>query len=87
MFHVGKGLSTDDMAKTAIATSALLAGYKTILEYQLVQPGDSDSLTNMKHSFELLIEKNSYLPMFAEAYTFVLIQLGLQKEAEEFIYK
>lgn len=75
---------------TAKATIDLLDTYKTILELRLIKAdGGSavDTLTNMMNSFELLIGKNSCLSMLAECYTFVVMQLGLQRKAEEFIYK
>ena len=88
---IGKGLSAvenDDVSSdTAVAASALLASYKTTLEYQLVEKDDKEAMSVMMNSFQLLISKKAYLPLIADAYTFILSKLSLQEEAEEFLLK
>lgn len=89
--HSGRGMSTDEnedfRSKNAVATSALLATYKTMLHHQTIEDDDTEALTVMMNSFELLISKNVYLPLIADAYTFTLSKLGFQTQAEEFLSK
>lgn len=97
-FLIVKGIpsgSNDDATTTIqgadVATSILLASYKTILEYQVVQHIDDqdqkDAFTIMMHSLQQLMSKNAFLPVLAETYIFILMKLDLKQEVEEFIYK
>lgn len=82
------GPDESSLPGAAAASSALLATYKTILEYQTIQTSeDNDAFTVMMHSYELLISKNAFLPLFADSYVFILMKLDLEKEAEKFINK
>ncbi|EFX71384.1 hypothetical protein DAPPUDRAFT_308906 [Daphnia pulex] len=69
------------------ASSALLMGYKTILDYRTMDTGDDEMLHVIKESFQLLFTKKTFEPLFAEPYTYILMKLKLQKEAEAFLEK
>ncbi|XP_046647228.1 uncharacterized protein LOC124337179 isoform X2 [Daphnia pulicaria] len=69
------------------ASSAILMGYKTILDYQNMDTGDDEMLHVIKESFQLLFSKKTFEPLFAEPYTYILMKLKLQEEAEAFLEK
>ena len=82
-------LETHFVETAKAASSALLMGYKTILDYRTTHDGDDDDnmLNIIKESFQLLFTKKTFEPLFAEPYTFILMKLNLQEEAETFLEK
>jgi hypothetical protein len=89
LFFVARELSIEtSYCETAkAASSALLMGYKTILDYRTMDTGDDEMLHVIKESFQLLFTKKTFEPLFAEPYTYILMKLKLQEEAEAFLEK
>lgn len=49
--------------------------------------GDDEMLHVIKESFQLLFTKKPFEPLSAEPYTYILMNLKLQEEAEAFLEK
>jgi hypothetical protein len=69
------------------ASTSLLIGYKTILDYKTFHPDDDNMLNITKESFLLLFSRKTCEPLFAEPYVYILMKLELQEEAETFLEK
>ncbi|XP_057379997.1 uncharacterized protein LOC130702341 [Daphnia carinata] len=72
---------------TKAASSDLLMGYKTMLDYQFVEPDDKEALAVMRESFDQLLSNDTCVPLFVETYVCVLMRLKLQEEAEMILRK
>ena len=86
-FHTLARNQSESNSPVAKANAALLSVYRNILEFHNTAKNNGNFENLLQQFQSLMVEHKAYTDLFAETYVLLLLKLGKETEAINFLYQ